>query len=319
MGLTPVEAPAVFSLLAAIELDDASRRTRRGAARRWRLLSAGRLRAVPPAARRRGDGERCRYTDRDERRGGPVDEGRATGVRTASGETIKADAVVVNADLAAAEPKLLGSESALGLRQRSATRRRRSRSCGRWTGASSSCSITTSSCPRMRRMPTTHSYQHGTTSCRRGARRRRSRPTGSISICVVIVGRTRPRRRPTATRSWSCVLRRPSTTTPTTRFVDDWIAKARAAVYERLRNLREQTSSRTSSMSASSTRGSGGTASGYGEDGVWPGPRPRPAGSVPTGATFEPRRRPLIRRRVDAPGNACPARAPRRRGSSVMS
>ena len=40
-----------------------------------------------------------------------VDEGRATGVRTASGERIDADAVVVNADLAAAEPKLLGSES----------------------------------------------------------------------------------------------------------------------------------------------------------------------------------------------------------------
>ena len=32
-------------------------------------------------------------------------------MRTASGERIDADAVVVNADLAAAEPKLLGSES----------------------------------------------------------------------------------------------------------------------------------------------------------------------------------------------------------------
>jgi len=40
-----------------------------------------------------------------------VENGRATGVRTANGDVIKADAVVVNADLAAAEPKLLGSES----------------------------------------------------------------------------------------------------------------------------------------------------------------------------------------------------------------
>ena len=40
-----------------------------------------------------------------------VENSRATGVRTANGDVIKADAVVVNADLAAAEPKLLGSES----------------------------------------------------------------------------------------------------------------------------------------------------------------------------------------------------------------
>ena len=40
-----------------------------------------------------------------------VENSRATGVHTANGDVIKADAVVVNADLAAAEPKLLGSDS----------------------------------------------------------------------------------------------------------------------------------------------------------------------------------------------------------------
>ena len=129
-------------------------------------------------------------------------------MRTASGDVIKADAVVVNADLAAAEPKLLGSES------------RSDYANSRY----STSSITFLWALDRRFEQLQHHnvflsedkeddddpfYQRGTTSCRRGEPQRRSRPTGSISICVVIVGRTRARRRPTATRSWCCVQRRP--------------------------------------------------------------------------------------------------------------
>ena len=111
VGLTPVEAPAVFSLLAAIELDDASLNPDAGRADVGVFYPLGGFGQFPQllADAATASGVDIRTSTAVEEV--LVDEGHATGVRTASGETIKADAVVVNADLAAAEPKLLGSES----------------------------------------------------------------------------------------------------------------------------------------------------------------------------------------------------------------
>jgi phytoene desaturase (3,4-didehydrolycopene-forming) len=111
VGLTPVEAPAVFSLLAAIELDNVSENPDAGRPDVGVFYPLGGFGQFPQlladAATASGVDIRT-STAVDEVL---VDEGRATGVRTTNGETIDADAVVVNADLAAAEPKLLGSES----------------------------------------------------------------------------------------------------------------------------------------------------------------------------------------------------------------
>ena len=111
VGLTPVEAPAVFSLLAAIELDDASLNPDAGRADVGVFYPLGGFGQFPQllADAATASGVDIRTSTAVEEV--LVDEGRATGVRTASGDVIKADAVVVNADLAAAEPKLLGSES----------------------------------------------------------------------------------------------------------------------------------------------------------------------------------------------------------------
>ena len=111
VGLTPVEAPAVFSLLAAIELDDISENPDAGRPDVGVFYPLGGFGQFPKllADAATASGVDIRTSTAVEEV--LVDEGRATGVRTASGETIDADAVVVNADLAAAEPKLLGSES----------------------------------------------------------------------------------------------------------------------------------------------------------------------------------------------------------------
>lgn len=111
VGLSPVEAPAVFSLLAAIELDDASLNPDAGRADVGVFYPMGGFGQFPQllADAAKASGVEIRTSTAVEEV--LVDEGRATGVRTASGERIDADAVVVNADLAAAEPKLLGNNA----------------------------------------------------------------------------------------------------------------------------------------------------------------------------------------------------------------
>ncbi|KAH8075135.1 all-trans-retinol 13,14-reductase [Aureococcus anophagefferens] len=84
VGLSPYEAPAVFSLLAAIELDEAA------------ALDDPPRRDVGVYYPRGGFGTVVLVAD-----------GRATGVRLEGGETLDADYVVVNGDLATTEPALL--------------------------------------------------------------------------------------------------------------------------------------------------------------------------------------------------------------------
>ena len=207
MGLTPVEAPAVFSLLAAIELDNISENPDAGRPDVGVFYPMGGFGQFPQllADAATASGVDIRTSTASRRFSSTRAARRAYGPRaaTSSKQTRRGQR-----GPGGRGAKALGDASRARTTRRAAIRRRRSRSCGRWTGASSSCSTTTSSCPRMKRMPTIHFSRLGTTSCRL-ERLRRSPRTGSISICVVIVGRTRPRRRPPATRSWSCVQRRP--------------------------------------------------------------------------------------------------------------
>ena len=107
VGLSPYEAPAVFSLLAAIELDDAG------------VVDDPPRRDVGVYYPRGGFGtvvdaltRACEASGVALRTRAAVDQvlvadGRATGVRLQSGETLDADYVVVNGDLATTEPALL--------------------------------------------------------------------------------------------------------------------------------------------------------------------------------------------------------------------
>jgi len=103
VGLHPREAPAVFSLLGAIELGGGGGGRRDAGVYYPRGGFAGVVDRLAAA---------CAAAGVDVRTACEVDEvlvadGAAAGVRCADGSVVNADYVVVNADLAAAEPRLL--------------------------------------------------------------------------------------------------------------------------------------------------------------------------------------------------------------------
>ena len=110
VGLSPHEAPAVFSLLAAIELDDPA--TLEDAPRRDAgvFYPVGGFGGFVDALAAACDASGVRVRTGVAVDQVLVDDGRAVGVRCAGGETLSADYVVVNGDAANLEPSLL-SES----------------------------------------------------------------------------------------------------------------------------------------------------------------------------------------------------------------
>jgi phytoene dehydrogenase-like protein len=107
VGLSPAEAPAVFSLLAAVELDDPAALSDPARPDTGVYYPVGGFGAVAVALRDAAEAAGARVRTGAAVEQVLVERGAAVGVRLKGGEVVRADRVVVNGDLAAQEPRLL--------------------------------------------------------------------------------------------------------------------------------------------------------------------------------------------------------------------